>query len=153
MPFTETPDTENLDTQVIFALTLLGEFESGGQSGMADIAAVVMNRVAANQWWGKGIRQVCLWPWQFSCWNAGPDRDRIMAIARAPEPSADYRLALRLAEQATDAPADIVNGATHYFNHVSLPEADWPKWYTDLPDQKPCFVHEPHWFFNLSESG
>lgn len=153
MIFTETPDTETLSTQQIFALTMLGEFESGGVAGMQDIGAVVMNRVVANQWWGKGVRQVCLWPWQFSCWNAGPDRDRIIDIAKNPNSNPNYSIALRLAENATDAPADIVNGATHYFNHLSLPVADWPKWYVDLPDQSPCFIHDPHWFFNLSKSG
>lgn len=152
--FTEPQDTETINTQVIFALTLLGEFESGGVQGMREIASVVMNRVNANQWWGKGIRQVCLWPWQFSCWNAGPDRNRMMAIMRSPDIDPNFKTALQIAESATDDSwLDCTAGATHYFNHKILPERLWPQWYLDLDDQTPCLIHEPHWFFDLSATG
>lgn len=142
----ESEDTLNIDTNTIFALTLLGEFESGGEMGMDDVASVVMNRVKAMAWWGRDIRSVCLWPYQFSCWNKGPDRDRIMAANF--NNNSMYQLATRIALSAsTGNLTDTTNGADSYFNHKTV--GVFPKWYMELDDKTPCHVNGSMWFFKL----
>lgn len=147
--WTESQDTLNIDTNTIFALTLLGEFESGGEMGMDDVASVVLNRVKANQWWGKDIRSVCLWPYQFSCWLPGPDRDRIMAANF--NNNSMYQLAIRIALNSSQGGlSDTTNGSTHYFVST-IPEP--PKWYLDLIEKIPCHIDQTTWFFDLSKTG
>jgi N-acetylmuramoyl-L-alanine amidase len=150
----EAEDTKGLNTEQVFARTVIGEFSSGGKIGMEQVAMTVLNRKAANKWWGHDERTICLFPWQYSCWNQTPgntDRQRILAIS---EESTIYQLAVSIVRSAMQGRLDDVsNGATHYFNHVSLPSHSWPEWYFALPDQTPCAVDEPHWFFNLAKTG
>lgn len=49
-----------------------GEYEQseGGLAALIAVGNVVVNRFKQQTWFGKTIREVCLKPWQFSCWNA-----------------------------------------------------------------------------------
>ena len=64
--------SEDID---ILARTIFGEARGeynrpdGGIAALIVIANVVMNRLKQGGWFGSTIKEVCLKPWQFSCWN------------------------------------------------------------------------------------
>src|SRR4051794_15177463 len=65
----------DLDTM---ARTLYGEAEANNAADAKAIAWVIVNRADLPNW-PDSVAQVCLQPWQFSCWNPGdPNRDRIL---------------------------------------------------------------------------
>jgi spore germination cell wall hydrolase CwlJ-like protein len=108
----------DLDT---LARTIWGEARGEGMDGMAAVANVITNRVDIDlhddrkpDWWGEGFREVCMKPWQFSCWNAGdPNRARLLAVTASDPQYAD---AMVLAAAAIGGKLrDRTNGATHYF--------------------------------------
>lgn len=69
---------DNID---ILARTLYGEAEAGNIKDATAIAHVVVNRVG-RAYWPDSVAEVCLQPWQFSCWNQNdPNRVRILAAS------------------------------------------------------------------------
>lgn len=146
----EPADTLHLTDIEVDGLTLMGEARGLHYPiGMQEVACVIRNRVAANKWWGHTERAVCLYPWQFSCWNVNdPNRPKLL---NWPQDDPVYAEAMQIAAEAMMGPGeDLTQGATHYFNHVTLPEAKWPDWYQG---QTPCAVDGPIWYFDLSKSG
>jgi N-acetylmuramoyl-L-alanine amidase len=102
-----------IDPTRTLALTLDGEAEGCGVSGMTAVACVVLNRVKHAGWWGSTIASVCLAPYQFSCWLPGPDRTRIEAL---PANNAWLMIATSIAARAVAGQlADITNGADSYY--------------------------------------
>ena len=102
----------------ILARTLFGEARGEPVRGQEAVAAVVLNRVRRARhrggwWWGGTVAEVCLKPFQFSCWNAtDPNRPKILA-ATAADPV--FAACLRIARRAlAGALADPTGGATHY---------------------------------------
>ena len=60
----------------IMALTIWGEARGEGFQGRCAVGHVILNRVRKGGWWGNTVEEVCLKPWQFSCWNKGdPNRE------------------------------------------------------------------------------
>lgn len=56
--------------------TVWGEARGEGYVGRAAVAWVIRNRVDRypGAWWGKTYQDVCLHPWQFSCWKLETDK-------------------------------------------------------------------------------
>lgn len=82
-----------------------------------------MNRAAHPGWWGKTPIEICLKPWQFSCWNENdPNRPKILAL----DPSdSDYAIALGLAKKALNGSLpDITGGADSYYDQA-IDAPDW----------------------------
>lgn len=146
----EPNDTRNFTDIEILALTLLGEARSLHAIGMEEAACTVVNRVAAKKWWGNTERAACLYPWQYSCWNENdPNRAKLLVWPRDDE---TYQQGMLIASTAMlGALDDITNGATHYFNHVTIPQPKWPPWYRSATSK--CHINEPIWFYDLSEIG
>ncbi len=93
------------------ARTIYGEARGEGLRGMQAVANVVMNRVKAASWYGASVKDVCLKPYQFSCWNEN-DPNRAKILAATPVQLAQAR---NIAEQAIAGTLpDITGGATHY---------------------------------------
>lgn len=120
------------DASDILARTLYGEARGEGPEGMAAVAHVVLNRVAAKTWWGRDVIGVCQKPFQFSCWNAN-DRNRDLLL-RVDASSAEFRTAqdmaaLVLAAEAAatkDRPrTDPTCGATHYYAWRVMAPPNW----------------------------
>ncbi len=66
-------DTTGLSDVQVLACTLYGEARSEPLEGIIAVACVIRNRAQDTKGrWGKSIRDVCLQPKQFSCWNDGP---------------------------------------------------------------------------------
>jgi spore germination cell wall hydrolase CwlJ-like protein len=105
------------------ARTICGEARGEGNTGMQAVANVIMNRVAHPCWWGDSVKEVCLKPFQFSCWNVGdPNRSVILNLD---ESFSVYRDALTIARQAIAGTLpDITNGATSYYA-AGTPEPRW----------------------------
>lgn len=129
----------DLDT---LARTLYGEAEAGNAADAKAIASVVMNRVRYPNW-PNSAAEVCLQPWQFSCWNANdPNRSRILA-AQGPW----FERCREIAKKAlTGELEDPTNGSTHYY--ATFVKA--PKW---AKGKKPVYrvTHNrgyEHLFFN-----
>lgn len=129
---------------VTLAKTMWGEARGEGIEGLSAVAHVVFNRVARQTYWGKTIEEVCLRPYQFSCWNANdPNRAQLLQLTSA---NGIYALALQLAQQLRDLdPAervrqDAVGGATHYHARTIPP----PRW---ARGRTPCARIRNHLFY------
>lgn len=109
------------------------------QSFVRQFEHVVLNRAAQPCWWGRSVAEVCLKPWQFSCWlDSDPNRAKLLAVDGRDRA---YATALSV---ATDALAgllpDYTFGATHY--HVLEVAPAWARGRT------PCIVIGRHAFYN-----
>lgn len=70
-----------IEDVLIAARTIYGEARGEAMAGKVAVAHVILNRVAKKTWYGKSIRDVCLKPGQFSCWNDGdPNREKLQAV-------------------------------------------------------------------------
>ena len=109
------------DTEIM-AKTLYGEARGEGISGLEAVANVIINRVKHPCWWGKNIREVCLKPMQFSCWNIDdPNRKKLMAdLSDDPIFDVCRRIAVRAIRGLLK---DTTKGSTHYHTLKS-----YPKW-------------------------
>lgn len=124
----------------ILARTLWGEGRGEGRTGMHAIANVIMNRVAGRKWWGLTVREVCLKPYQFSCWlPSDPNFAKLKSVGPLDKA---FATALDIAGMAAngDLP-DITHEATHY-KVVGTP-ASWAK------NQKPIVTIGHHEFYKL----
>lgn len=144
-----TADTDQFTDLQILAMTLIGEAESLGEQGMEEVACVILNRSKANLAWmgGDNIRQICLQPFQFSCWNNSSDnadRQRILDIAIKTPSYAAYVLALRIAGDALASRLiDSTNSAVSYFDRRYC----YPQW---AKGKLLCYVNSDIWFYNLA---
>lgn len=101
--------------RLILARTLYGEARGEGHHGMECVAQVVINRVRRGGWWGDDIVEVCLKPWQFSCWNKNdPNRSKIESLL--PGTNSAFDLAYEIAGQAINGtmPNHIGTDVYHY---------------------------------------
>lgn len=96
------------------ARTMWGEARGCGAAGMAAVACVVMNRARHGRWWGHTVEEVCLHPYQFSCWNArDPNRAKVLAVGRA---DIQFCTALDIAQRAVAGLLpDLTAGADSYY--------------------------------------
>ena len=60
-------DFGSLDDKQLMALTIYGEARGEGREGMIAVGSVILERVDHRGWDGDTIKEVCLMPWQFSC--------------------------------------------------------------------------------------
>ncbi|SDG43183.1 cell wall hydrolase [Roseospirillum parvum] len=146
-PLAPADPTERRRAADILARTLYGEARGEPVRGKEAVASVVLNRVRrARQrggwWWGTTITEVCLKPWQFSCWNLGdPNRPRIEAVG---EGDRVFRSCQRIAERALAGTLpDPTGGATHYHARGVHPPWAW--------HQAPSAEIGRHLFYNNIE--
>ena len=123
------------DDVVLLALTVLGEAEGEPDLGKYAVAWVVKNRMLLKK---KGVREVVMAPWQFSCWNLGEPRRAFLedtALKAAKNlPMAVWAACVRASHEVLDGLADDpVGGATHYCTNAL--------WGNDDSDRR-----RPRWF-------
>ena len=130
-----------MNDQEAVARTLWGESRNQGEQGMTAVACVIVNRVNAKKWWGKTFHDVCLKPYQFSCWlPSDPNFAKLKAVGLE---DAQYRMAWDIAGEAvTGILEDITGGATHYYA-MGTPK---PKW---ADGQLPVCTIGKHIFYKL----
>lgn len=121
----------------VVGLTLWGEARGESRHLRHAIGSAVLNRVKAQrQTWGLTAQDVCLAPLQFSCWNAGADRNHQALLEAArhllrQEPIGPIlRESLELAARICDGTLpDAVKTSTHYYSpDAMVPRGRVPKW-------------------------
>lgn len=130
------------DDLTVMARTLWGEARGEGVEGMQAVASVIRNRMRRGYRGKHTASEVCLDPFQFSCWNEGDaNRRRLDRIDR--EPDAAYLQARDVATQVlAGGLPDSTRGALHY---VAATLRRRPHW---LDGQTPCAVIGNHEFYN-----
>lgn len=139
------PSQEDLN---ILAKTIYGEARgeyghpAGGMTALIAIGNVVMNRWKEKGRYGKSVKEVCLKPWQFSCWNKN-DPNRAL-IERMTDPDDIFEICQNVAQKVYKGEwTDVTLGSNHYYSSLlALP----PKW---AIHRKPQISIGRHIFFKL----
>jgi len=132
------------ETETILAKTIYGEARGENITGKEAIASVVLNRLEISRqkngcWWGNSIQEICLKPWQFSCWNK--DDPNYAKLQNVSDEDAIYLICKRIAARAiANMVIDATNGATHYHT-----KSVRPKWSIG---KFPCATIDHHVFYN-----
>lgn len=125
---------------LIAALTVWGEARGSTQDDRLAIAHTIINRAKARTWWGRSraghpahsLAAVCLYPQQFSCWNADDPNSTKLVQLKAQYVQAiateDGRAALKAVIDALDFVPDTTEGATHYLTTSLYNSPRRPKW-------------------------
>ena len=93
---------------------------------MEAIASVVLNRVHFSKqkkgyWWGNTIKEVCLKPKQFSCWNKNDANYEL--IKKVGEKNTVFQICKRIAKRAeAGLLKDNLKAATHYHTKQISPK-------------------------------
>ena len=122
------------ETKVI-AITILAEARGEGQGGMYAVAAVIAQRAFER---GRTPKEVCLKPYQFSCWN-GKSLKSLEHLLKVPQ----AKYALALAKNIKLLSRDFVGYANHYHATWMKKKPYWAK------GKKPVKVIGQHAFYKL----
>ena len=126
---------ETFTQQEIVAITILAEARGEGKRGMYAVACVISKRMKERK---KTGAQVCLQPWQFSCWNKNdPQRPHLRKLLR--HELAPY--AMKLAKNIDNLQLKFVEFANHY--HTKRAKPYWSK------GKRPVATIGNHLFFKL----
>jgi len=126
---------ETFTQQEIVAITILAEARGEGKRGMYAVACVISKRMKERK---KTGAQVCLQPWQFSCWNKNdPQRLHLRKLLR--HELAPY--AMMLAKNIDNLQLNFVEFANHY--HTKRVKPYWSK------GKRPVATIGNHLFFKL----
>lgn len=90
-----------------------GEFAKTGIATFIAVANVVFNRTKRKSFWGGSIRDICLQPKQFSCWNAqDPNYAPLKKVMRG---EMVFDLCWNVAQNVLEEKwPDLTKGADHY---------------------------------------
>jgi spore germination cell wall hydrolase CwlJ-like protein len=111
----------SLPDVTLLAMCIYAESRGEPYAGKCGVGHVVINRVKCKTWYGKGIKDVILKPWQFSCFNEkDPNFQKLVELAHNP-PYIDEQY-LEIADGCIDGyiPSP-VEDATHYHNTLVKP--------------------------------
>lgn len=127
---------QDIDT---LARTIYGEARGEDAEGRRLVAEVILNRFWTGYRRKRTITDVCLDPWQFSCWNANdPNREKLLRV--------DYTdTALRgcmIAAMEALGPGSVLPRNTRHYYATSMPKA--PFW---AAGHKPVAEHGHHRFY------
>lgn len=137
-------DLDQFTVTEIMARTIWGESRSEGLPGMVAVANVIMNRANNPKWWGNGVKDVCLKPYQFSCWNHNDPNFKLITdpLLRCNTYTTAIDIA-RLAEAGLLK--DNTDGSNHYFA-TTMPHELIPDW---SQGKTPRVVIGVHAFYKL----
>lgn len=139
---------DDLDTMI---RTLSGECRSEPLNGQIGVAYVIRNRATdpGKDWWGDTISEVCLKPYQFSCWlKAVWNTRNLKHMTDLRSTDAEYRaLELVCLDVLHGNVPDPTHGATHY--KVSGTPASWDK---AIVNMTPVVIGH-HEFYKLGSTG
>jgi len=125
----------------IMARTIYGEAAANSEKSAIAVANVIMNRVRYQNW-PSTIAEVCLQPWQFSCWNSNdPNRARILAADGKDKWFTRCRqIAAQVAREPGGSATDPTKTATHY--HTFAVSPSWAK------KKAACYNDGYHYYYN-----
>ncbi|WP_420333490.1 cell wall hydrolase [Roseibium sp.] len=130
---------------ITLARTIYGEARGLDGEGRQAVANVMMNRFGKKYRGKTTVADVCLDPFQFSCWNHDdPNRPKIIAIEAGANTAFDE--CLEVARQAlAGSLADLTQGALHYYSHKAMPSP--PHWVKNSPEAKVTLKGDDHVFY------
>lgn len=123
-----------------------GEWVYVGPSALIAVGNVVMNRWQQRKRFGRTIEDICLQPYQFSCWNdPSPSREMLLRIEETPPDDALSKHVYEACWQAAEGVLlkswpDLTKGSDHYYADT-LPTP--PLWARDRPPE----LHLGHHIF------
>ena len=131
----------------ILARTLYGEARGeykrvdGGIVSLLAVASVIKNRSLRGGWFGQTIKEICLKPHQFSCWNVNdPNRSILEAVTMK---DVIFQQCMVVAQKVMNYEwPDVTWGSDHYHANYVM-----PAW---AIAQKPRFKIGCHLFYKLS---
>ncbi len=105
----------------VFAATIYAEARGETPQGQEWVAHVIKNRAEKNRsyWGGGSVKDVCLHPYQFECWNG---RNSIQIA----EPNS-FALARTIADQVLNRSSDPTQGCDHYNNPSKEGYPEWTR--------------------------
>jgi spore germination cell wall hydrolase CwlJ-like protein len=114
----------------ILARTIFGEArgeygrQDGGLPSLIAVANVIVNRSKNKKRFGRTVRDVCLKPYQFSCWlESDPNRAVIESIS---DENALFKTCLNVADRTMRGSwPDLTKGSDHY--HADYVTPYWAK--------------------------
>ena len=125
--------------QRILAQTILAEARGDGRAGMYAVAACIKVRAQKRN---LSFKEVCLQPWQFSCWNKNdPNRKKMVSFLKLPQ----ARYALRLSTNMKKINTKFIGHANHYMT-IKLWRTGKVKW---AKGKKHCAYAGSHEFYKL----
>jgi len=133
-------DPQTLDEVDVLTRTVYGEAREESEDGQAAVAWVIRNRAAKGRaYMGKTIKEVCLKPKQFSCWDSD-DHNRELLLTLDTN-GALYKNIRKVVEQVlNETRADNTQGSLHY--HASRIKPSWTK------GKNPVVTIGNHLFYN-----
>lgn len=106
----------------IGSATIFLEASAEPPEGRRAVAWVIMNRLYSRRY-GPSVTSVCLWPEQFSCWNAAdPDRQRLGKTSDTDSILLDSVAALQEVQAGGTDPTE---GATLYYSSSMKTPPEW----------------------------
>ena len=140
-------NSDDIDT---LARTIFGEARGdydnpeGGMASLIAVGNVVMNRLKAKGRYGQSIQEICLKPWQFSCWNEGDPNRKLLMRPELSDPlfTVCHQVATKVAKGEWP---DLTKGSDHYHATTLIP--GWAK------GQKPRVRVARHIFYRLDKGG
>jgi N-acetylmuramoyl-L-alanine amidase len=128
----------HLADQQIMALTIFGESRGEPDEGKIAVGSVILERVKKQGWMGKTISEVCLKPYQFSCYLPNdPNFPALKLLAgdwqnkyvQSPDLQNCYQLADGLIDgEIPETPEIEAAHAYQYVTNAMLHSAHPPKW-------------------------
>lgn len=106
-------NVSDLSDLEVVARTIWGEARNQNLTGMTAVGCVIQNRAHIDGWFGTTPREVCLKPYQFSCWGRNdPNRALMLSVTTADR---QYQVAISIANSVlTGTLNDITNNADSY---------------------------------------
>lgn len=130
-----------LNDLIVGAKTVYGEARGESAEGRVAVACVIRNRFKRKWRRAGSVAEVCLAPWQFSCWNRDDPNSRILVEETFDCLGTDFYGCLDSMRYVLIHDGfDPTNGATHY-HHRSIR----PNWSVG---KEPCYKVGNHWFYN-----
>lgn len=128
-------DFNQLEPAQLMALTIYAEARGEPREGKIAVGSVILERVDHRNWDGTTIKEVCLWPVQFSCYLSGdPQRVKLVKIAKNFNDELQHNEKLR---ECYDIACQMICGtikrnvdATEYINPKAV--SILPEWYFKL---------------------
>lgn len=100
-----------------------GEYAQVGLAAFIVIANVVMNRFKEKKKYGPSLTEICLKPWQFSCWNKNDPNFSLIQEETLSEVSL-FHIAQKVARKVSYGLwPDLTRGSNHY--HATYCQPSW----------------------------
>jgi N-acetylmuramoyl-L-alanine amidase len=100
-----------------------GEYSQVGPAAFIAIANVVMNRFQEKKKYGSSLEEICLKPWQFSCWNKNDPNFPLLQDEYLNEDTL-FRIAQNTARKVSYGLwPDLTRGSNHY--HATHCQPSW----------------------------